>query len=84
MNTWVIIIFKICVWVVCVCVCVCVCMYVCMYGMPGNNEAQRRAVDSPGTEVRMVVSHTVGPGNQIQVLWKSSQSSSSLVSGMPS
>lgn len=41
--------------------------------MPGALGGQEKRGGQPGTELRMVVSHYVGAGDQIQVLCKSKQ-----------
>jgi hypothetical protein len=46
-------------------------MYICVLCACSTLEGQRRASDTLGLELQMVVSHQVGAGKQAQVLLKS-------------
>lgn len=37
------------------------CLFVCVTCVPGAHKGQKRAPDSPGPRIRVVVSHNVGP-----------------------
>lgn len=41
--------------------------------MPGAHGIQKLTSDPLGMELRVVVGHHMGPGNQTQVFWRSSQ-----------
>lgn len=53
------------------------CIYECLHAhvytmcMPGPCGSQKRMSDPLGLELKAVVSHYVGPGNQIQALFQS-------------
>lgn len=56
------------------------CMYMCMCTicMPGAHRSHKQALDPMELELGMVWSHHVSPGDQIQVLCKSSKRSKPL------
>jgi hypothetical protein len=45
----------------------------CTKHMPDTHKGQKRALDTLGLKLQMVVNHHVGKGNQIPVLWKRHQ-----------